>query len=130
MDDAGFRRTRAREAVLRLLEKSGRPLSHQEIQKGLKEGACDRVTIYRALETLHSAGLLHRIQGSDGLWRFCAHRSTAGACPSNHIHFLCQGCGKMSCLPEQPLPWIQAPKGAAILSKQLVVHGLCAACAR
>jgi hypothetical protein len=34
----------------------------------------------------------------------------------------------MSCLPEQPLPWVKAPAGAIIHSKQLVVHGHCAAC--
>ena len=126
----GLRRTAARETLLLLLADAGHPLSHRDIlarQKG-KE-ALDRVTVYRTLETLQEAGILHRIQGTDGAWRFCRHQcESAEKCAGNHIHFLCSNCDQMSCLPEQPLPWIVAPRGALIHSKQLVVHGYCAAC--
>ena len=126
----GLRRTAARELILQLLDNARRPLSHQDILKR-REGArrLDRVTVYRTLEALLHAGLLHRIQGTDGTWRFCRHKSESpGKCAGNHIHFLCSKCDRMSCLPEQPLPWVKAPAGATIHSKQLVVHGLCAAC--
>ncbi len=126
----GLKSTAAREAVMQLLGDAGRPLSHQDILKKATGKAClERVTVYRTLETLQRKGLLHRIQGTDGTWRFCMHRSeSSGECAGNHIHFLCSQCGQMSCLPEQPLPWVSAPAGAIIHSKQLVVHGLCAAC--
>jgi Fur family transcriptional regulator, ferric uptake regulator len=128
----GLKRTAAREAILKVLGNAGRPLSHQEIAKaGKGELHFDRVTVYRTLETLLRIGLLHRIQGIDGNWRFCMHSSeSSGECAGNHIHFLCSKCDQMSCLPEQPLPWVTAPAGAIIQSKQLVVHGLCAACVR
>jgi Fur family transcriptional regulator, ferric uptake regulator len=128
---SGLRRTAAREAILQLLADAGRPLSHQDILKeGKNETYFDRVTIYRTLETLQKNGLLHRIQGMDGTWRFCRHTfESLGKCAGNHIHFHCSKCDQMSCLPEQPLPWISAPDGATIHSKQLVVHGYCAACA-
>ncbi len=126
----GLRRTAAREAILQLLESAGRPLSHQDIYKRLQRiGSFDRVTVYRTLETLLEAGLLHRIQATNGTWRFCRHTSsTSGKCSGNHIHFLCSKCDRMSCLPEQPLPWVLPPAGAVIHSKQLVVHGFCAGC--
>jgi Fur family transcriptional regulator, ferric uptake regulator len=126
----GLRRTIARETILQLLTDAGRPVSHEEILRRHKgKGSFDRVTIYRTLETLQQAGLLHRIQGIDGTWRFCRHKSEASdRCAGNHIHFLCSKCDQMSCLPEQPLPWVEAPAGASIHSKQLVVHGYCAAC--
>jgi Fur family ferric uptake transcriptional regulator len=126
----GLRRTAAREAILQLLADAGRPLSHQDIlKKGKGETYFDRVTVYRTLETLQKKGLLHRIQGMDGTWRFCRHRyESPGECAGNHIHFLCSRCDQMSCLPEQPLPWVAAPAGATIHSKQLVVHGQCSAC--
>ena len=126
----GLRRTSAREAILQLLANAGCPLSHQEILNRHKgSGSFDRVTVYRNLETLHQVGLLHRIQGRDGTWRFCSHKSgLSSKCGGNHIHFLCSKCDQMSCLPEQPLPWVTAPAGAVIHSKQLVVHGLCASC--
>jgi Fur family transcriptional regulator, ferric uptake regulator len=127
---SGLRRTGAREAILQLLTDAGRPLSHQDIlKKGKGVTYFDRVTVYRTLETLQKAGLLHRIQGMDGTWRFCRHKyEIPGKCAGNHIHFLCSTCDQMSCLPEQSLPWISAPAGASIHSKQLVVHGYCAAC--
>jgi Fur family transcriptional regulator, ferric uptake regulator len=126
----GLRRTAARELILQLLTDAGRPLSHQDILKKRKgAGSFDRVTVYRTLETLQEAGLLHRIQGMDGTWRFCRHKyESLDQCAGNHIHFLCSRCDQMSCLPEQPLPWVAPPAGATIHSKQLVVHGLCAAC--
>ncbi len=127
----GLRRTAAREAILRLLTNAGRPLSHQDIlTRRYVKGSFDRVTVYRTLETLQEAGLLHRIQGTDGTWRYCRHRyDSPGKCAGNHIHFLCSKCDRMLCLPEQPLPWVIPPPGARIHSKQLVVHGHCAACA-
>lgn len=130
LESQGLRRTAARETILELLTAAGRPLSHLDILKRCEgAGSIDRVTVYRTLETLQGAGLLHRIQGMDGAWRFCRHKYAGGKCAGNHIHFLCSNCDRMSCLPEQPLPWVSPPAGATIQSKQLVVHGLCAACA-
>jgi Fur family transcriptional regulator, ferric uptake regulator len=130
LEGVGLRRTIAREVILRHLAGASRPLSHPEILRKLQgDGSFDRVTVYRTLGTLQEAGLLHRIQGTDGAWRFCVHRSQAsGRCAGNHIHFLCSRCDQMTCLPEQTLPWVTAPAGATIHSKQLVVHGHCAAC--
>jgi len=124
----GLKRTTARELILQALAKAGRPLSHQDLLKHRKlRDSLDRVTVYRTLETLVEAGLLHRIQGTDGAWRFCRHESDE-KCGGNHIHFLCSTCSQMFCLPEQPLPWVLAPEGAMVTSKQLVVHGYCSAC--
>lgn len=125
----GLRRTHARQIVLDVLCSAGRPLSHQEIAGQPETGFLDRVTLYRTLTTLQKVGLLHRVQGVDGIWRFGADRRGAAKCPGNHIHFLCVECNQMSCLPEQPLPWITAPEGAQIHGKQLVVYGLCPECA-
>ena len=115
--------------MLQVLDESARPLSHQELASHPQVGPLDRVTLYRTLATLQAAGLLHRIQGVDGVWRFSAHGTGTGTCGGNHLHFLCLECHAMSCLPEQALPWVRAPEGAQVFGKQLVVYGLCAACA-
>lgn len=124
----GLRQTRARKAVLELLDRAGRPLSQHEIAGSPETRGFDRVTLYRTLATLQKVGLLHRIQGIDGVWRFRSHSAHPGACAGNHIHFLCLECSQMDCLPEQPLPWIREPEGAEVLGMQLVVYGRCAAC--
>lgn len=126
---AGLRRTRARQAVLESLARTNRPLSHQEITSDPDLASLDRVTLYRTLTALQKAGLLHRVKGVDGVWRFCGNQTEKGHCAGNHVHFLCLDCNQMSCLPEQPLPWIDPPDGAEVFGKQLVVYGHCVACA-
>lgn len=126
---AGLRRTRAREVVLALLGDAGRPLSHQEIAVCPGAAGLDRVTLYRTLASLQEGGLLHRVQGTDGAWRFGLHGHGAERCPGDHVHFLCLECGAMTCLADQPLPFVEVPDGARVTGKQLVVHGLCAGCA-
>ena len=125
---AGLRRTIARRVVLDVLNRVDRPLSHQEIASAPEIRNLDRVTLYRTLTTLQKAGLLHRVHGLDGVWRFRGHRTPGGKCGGNHIHFLCMECNQMFCLPEQPLPWVKEPEGAEIVGKQLVVYGRCAEC--
>lgn len=129
LQSAGLRSTRARRCVLETLNQADRPLSHQEIANSPKTGALDKVTLYRTLARLQKAGLLHRVQDVDGVWRYRGHAVHTGKCNGNHIHFLCLSCNQMSCLPERPLPWIAQPAGAEIYGKQLVVYGRCAYCA-
>ncbi len=125
---AGLRTTPVREAVLRILGKAGRPLSHQEIARRPGLAGVDRVTLYRTLATLQKNGLLHSVRGLDGAWRFADPPALAERCAGNHVHFLCLACNQMTCLPEQPLPWVEEPAGAEVEGKQLIVYGRCARC--
>ncbi len=111
-----------------MLNEVDRPLSHEEIAGEPEIDCLDRVTLYRTLTTLQQAGLLHRVQGVDGVWRFRGNPSPSGKCGGDHIHFLCLECGQMSCLPEQRLPWVKEPDGAEVFGKQLLVYGRCAIC--
>jgi Fur family ferric uptake transcriptional regulator len=126
---AGLRRTKAREVVLSLLRRAEHPLAHHEIAGRPEAKGLDRVTLYRTLSTLQRAGLVHRVQGLDGVWRFRAHASERVECPGNHPHFLCLSCGAMSCLDGQALPWVTVPEGTEVKGKQLVVYGRCCGCA-
>jgi len=124
---AGLRRTRDRGRVLALLLDASRPLTHQELSRRLPD--MDRVTLYRVLDALEGGGLLHRIQGAEGVWRYRAHAEETVGCPGGHPHFLCLRCGRMTCLTDQALPRVEVPEGAVVRNKQLVASGLCAACA-
>lgn len=125
---AGLRVTRQRKLVLALLLEKGSPLSHGEISAALAE-PLDKVTIYRTLQALKGASIVHQVQGLDGTWRFCAHNAEAEGCPGGHPHFLCLCCGRMLCLCEQSLPHIKVPPGVEVEGKQMVVYGRCAGCA-
>ena len=125
----GLRCTPARDTVLRFLSQKGHPLAHSEIAKARGLAALDRVTLYRTLTALQEAGLVHRVQDQNGAWRFCAHARLGKGCPGGHAHFLCTQCGRMHCLTSQALPWITVSDGSLVTGKQLVVYGLCPACA-
>ncbi len=122
---AGLRSTPARVAVLECVESLGRPATHAELQ-GLLE--LDKVTLYRTLDALAEAELVHRVLGVDGVWRHCAQPKTEG-CPGNHAHFQCTACGAVICLLDQPIPHVQVPEGAVVQARTLLAWGLCPDCA-
>jgi Fur family transcriptional regulator, ferric uptake regulator len=129
LQHAGLRRTRARTAVLTLLIDRGIPLTHADLTSSPSLEGIDRVTLYRTLTTLADADLVHRVQGLDGAWRFCAHQDRPGHCAGGHPHALCQRCGAMTCLVDQPLAWVAVPASFEVWGKQTVVYGLCPGCA-
>lgn len=128
LKNAGVRSTRIRIQILAILYEKGYPLSHAEIstQDGLEE--IDRVTIYRNLNLMLEKGLVHAVLGMDGAWRYCAQPEEAGRCPGGHAHFLCMECGRMFCLTDQPMPFVEVPSDFQVAAKQLVIYGKCDAC--
>lgn len=124
---AGLRATPGRRTVLATLASRAAPLTHAEIAAELTE--LDPVTLYRILDSLERARLVHRVQGLDGVQRYCPQPDRDEGCPGNHVHFLCAVCGAMTCLDDQPLPRVTPPPGARIDARQFVVTGACAACA-
>lgn len=127
LSDAGLRATRQRKVVLSLLLEKGSPLSHSEISSMLEE-PLDKVTLYRTLQTLQTAHIVHQVQGLDGVWRFCAHDPETKGCPGDHPHFLCLYCGKMFCLTNQKIQRVEVPAGMDVEGKQLVIYGCCQEC--
>ena len=110
---AGLRATASRVAVLDMLHRAHRPVSHAEVVEQLKAFTWDRSTLYRNLTDLCEAGLLRRSEVGDHTWRFevsCEHGH------ANHVaHFLCRDCGYIACLPEI----IVSPKGSGALPMSL-----------
>lgn len=123
---AGLRATPGRKRVLDVLSSQGKPLTHADLAAILPE--LDQVTLYRILESLQRADIVHRVQGLDGVWRYCPQPERTAGCPGNHVHFMCTSCGAVACLYDQPLPRVTAPPGAKIDARQFVVGGTCAAC--
>jgi Fur family ferric uptake transcriptional regulator/Fur family zinc uptake transcriptional regulator len=126
---AGLRRTPARIAVLTRIEALARPVSHAELAAHADLASLDDITLYRTLAALQEAGLVHRIHGIDGVWRYCAQPEGVHGCPGNHAHFLCTQCGTMTCLLDQPMPRVVVPDGAVVDGRHFLVNGRCARCA-
>lgn len=130
LKEAGVRATQVRLRVLEALLRAGCPVSHPDLARLPELEGCDRVTLYRTLNRLRDAGLVHTVQGIDGTWRYCAYSPAGGGCPGDHPHFLCRQCGRMICLTGQKLPHVEVPAGLRVQGKQLVVYGLCGTCGR
>ena len=125
---ASLRATPHRIRILSLLEQEARPLSHLEILQSITEFRLDRVTLYRILASLTEAGIVHQVQGTDGIWRFCAHDETDNQCPGGHPHLLCEKCGTMMCLNHTRMQHVDVPEDFEVHHKQLIIVGLCAKC--
>ena len=125
---ANLRATKHRVSVLDALSEAGRPLSHQEILDHLSGSQLDRVTLYRILSSLRDASLIHQVQGSDGMWRFCSHDEDSPHCPGGHPHLLCESCGKMQCLTHCKMQHVDVPNNFKVTHKQMLILGICSDC--
>ena len=126
LSKAKLRATHQRKVVLSLLIEKASPLSHSEISSMLTE-PLDKVTLYRTLQTLKTYGIVHQVQGLDGVWRFCAHDPESKGCPGDHPHSL-------PSLRKNDLPYGpetsqgRSARGHDSQGKQFVVYGCCSEC--
>ena len=128
LKDAKLYCTEARIAILQVLMQAGRPLRQDQITDQLTLRALNKVTVYRTLESLIAAGLVHRVFMDNRAWHFeLADHCTEKQC---HPHFTCTRCGVTTCLTETRLPLAQiSRKGFIIRRQQVRLEGLCPACA-
>ena len=120
--------TRARVAILKVLLRASGPLKQDQIAGKLTHTTMNKVTIYRTLDCLTKAGLVHRAFMHRRAWHFeLAHNCTKTQC---HPHFTCTNCGKTHCLMGISIPMAKSPyKGFVIQRQQVKLEGLCPNCA-
>ena len=130
MRRGGGRITRARRALLELIERSERPLGPRELQSLLagKGVRMDRVSVYRNLCALLELGLLHRVVGSSAV-RPCAEREER--C---HHAIVCSQCGSArefhSGALERALGEVRRATRYRVQGHVLELRGLCERCQR
>lgn len=127
---AKLRNTPVRQAVLRVLAVSGKPLDVAQILSALPD-ATDTVTVYRTLNTFAKKGLVHRVRGEDRSWRYAIGAIDSGE--HRHPHFVCDACGKVECLTQASIPsqWVEPSavgRGYKVEYPELVLHGKCPKC--
>jgi Fur family transcriptional regulator, ferric uptake regulator len=131
LSSAGLRSTVARRAVLAVLDRAERALSHADIEATLAE-PLDRVTLYRTLDRFVEAKIVSRSVGPDRVSRFALLAPLGASAPQQHeahAHFHCDDCGRVYCLPSRPPRHPPLPDGFALEGASLNFHGHCAACA-
>lgn len=123
--------TDSRRQVLQLFYGHNGALAHADIEK--KAGnKMDRVTIYRTLQTFEEKGIVHSIPSADNVVRYalCKEQCAAGHHHDNHVHFVCNACGKTSCLDNVLVPKVILPRGFVPAEANMVVKGICNLCRR
>jgi Fur family transcriptional regulator, ferric uptake regulator len=127
---AGLRATAPRLAVLGMLLRERRPLSHSEISRALRNEGLDRVTVFRNLQDLAEASILSRVDIGDHTWRF-EPRSPESPQGRPHSHFVCERCNLVSCLNDFSLGVLpqSSELGAIVASvSEVVLRGCCRHC--
>jgi Fur family ferric uptake transcriptional regulator len=142
---ANLRVTAIRLALLDLLQHARQPLAAQQIFDDLtakrkpREPKPDRVTVYRTLNSLVDAGLAHKVDPGDRVFRFSltdhAHCTTEYHV-HEHPHFVCDTCGTVECLEEEqvvvkrrtPTPKGEHASKRRVRQEGVVLHGTCETC--
>ena len=121
--------TEGRKKILELFLASPGALAHADIEKNT-DGAFDRVTVYRTLQTFVDKGIIHNIPTSDNsiLYALCKDNCEEGHHHDNHVHFICDNCNKTICLDDVTIPEVKLPKGFSPKHAEMVVSGTCDDC--
>jgi Fur family ferric uptake transcriptional regulator len=129
--ESGFRPGGARSAVIEVLAEQRCCLAVPEIHdrvRTLRPGA-GIASVYRALETLHELGLVHRLELGGG----SAHYEPAAATGDHHHHLVCGECGKVEAFSDDRLErMIESVSQSAtfeIEEHDIVLRGRCESCA-
>lgn len=122
-----LRVTDCRIDVLQRFYNSTHALSFKDLEESL--GDYDRVTLYRTLNSFIDKGLLHRIPNDSGFASFglCLDECDQMAHHHNHVHFKCNVCGHIECLPEHHVPSISLPE-YEVKESNLIMNGVCKLC--
>lgn len=124
----GVHITKARCMVLHTFHKTKDVLTKGQILSITNE-VIDRVTIYRILDLFVCRGIIHIIPSIDGVTRYALINSkNEPGCFKNHLHFICDGCGKTICLDTVAVPLLILPKGYACKETEILIKGTCKNC--
>jgi len=125
----GLRLTPVRRRVLEALAGSAQPRGAYDLAEALSaERRLSAVSVYRALEFLEEAGLIHRLSTRPAY--IVCHHDHAG--DEATVFLVCRGCGAVDEVTserlEADLAAVSAGAGFAPERRALEVEGRCAAC--
>jgi len=119
--------TKARLAVLEILEAVGKPLDVSEIESELTNQSvtADNATVYRILDIFVDKNLVQRIEFQEGKFRY----EISGR---KHHHLICENCGKIKDVNDCPVVDLEASiakKHKFVIKRHaLEFFGLCEDC--
>ena len=127
--NSGLSATKTRKKVLTAFLKSKKPITLKEINKTIAN--VDRVTLFRILSVFEEKKIIHIINIGDNqkLYALCPQE-----CKTNnlghshdHIHFKCDDCHDVLCLPIVEFPQFNVPN-YIINNVNINASGQCSKC--
>ena len=117
--------TQQRDAIRKVLQEAGRPLSIQEVfaMAHLKVSGLGIATVYRNLKSLREQGWIVAVDlpGQPPRWEVAPE--------SHHHHFLCNTCDKLFEINACPEDFQRLlPQGYTLEEHDLLLRGQCDAC--
>ena len=126
---AVLRRTAGRVAILKILLRTKKPLTQEQIASRLADSNLNKTTVYRCLERFIETGLVHRAFLQNRTWHFeLGHRCSELQC---HPHFTCNNCGSTHCMTDVSMPMAKALPAGFVIHRQCVqLDGICPGCSK
>lgn len=122
------KKTPARMAMINVLQANKYPMSENEIKERMSD-LYDRVTFYRNVQTLSTAGIIHKIVADTTTVRYalncCEHGHNHTA---EHAHFFCEACHAVICMDKIKIPAYDLPKGFKFVDCDVIIKGTCEKC--
>ncbi len=118
LTQAGYKLTKPRLAVLRVLRKAGEPVSARELHARISH--CDQASVYRNLHLFEAIGLV-KAETVDQEKYYCA-------ADKPHHHIICRKCGKIENIPCTHK--FNRHKNFSDIEHQLTLYGVCGKCRR
>tara|TARA_B100000427_G_C15461186_1_gene574146 strand:- start:810 stop:1232 length:423 start_codon:yes stop_codon:yes gene_type:complete len=121
--------TKNRKKVLKVFLQVGKPLALKTIKSSISN--IDRVTLFRILSVFEDCQIIHAIHldNGDRLYALCNQECSYGEThhTHSHIHFQCEDCSDVLCLPVDTIPSISIPN-YTVNSVSVNASGLCSNC--
>ena len=118
-------RTSCRQSIIDTIAGSGFAVSEDEIKQKV-EAKYDRTTFYRSFKTLIGNNIIHKIVVDNQLVKYALTENSRIS--QNHVHFYCNLCGIVECLPDAEINIPPLPKGYRQVETELIIKGYCNKC--
>ncbi|WP_406626686.1 Fur family transcriptional regulator [Portibacter marinus] len=127
LHERGLKATSTRVALLQKLQQHRSAMPYSTIQEQMHD--CDRVTLYRTLESLKKQGIIHTAfqENNETYYAICGQKCDEHHHHHDHIHFKCIKCENVTC--EKPEKLIQISLANVDIHKVSIhVEGVCQNC--
>ncbi len=127
LEKASLKKTKGREALLKVLVNQHGPFSVDELHHFVKKQKVDLVTVYRCLTAFETIGLVRRCDFGDGIARYEIQLNSG----HHHHHVICRICRRSENMDDCEVTQLEKTiekKGYSKISHNLEFFGICTDC--